>query len=182
MLGIIFACWRRIFGGLSTTIKFFEERGVQFILCIAVVFLWEWLAKGFEWYIALIIGLLVYYFFCKSHFPYFQCGTESMDYINEQLEKGRKIIFFNQVEWISKKLDFETWSKQWCFVGLTLRYVVFSLPVSLFVGWGFTVAGLAIPFIYNACFWLEFPACKIAKSPTNYAELFTGFLIGWALY
>ena len=182
MLGLLFSLWRRLFGGSSYFGKFLEQRGVQFILCVCLVFVWEFFINHYTWYIALIIGLLVYYFWCKGHFPYFQCGTESIDYINQELEKGRKPIFFNLVNKISAMFGFELWSKQWCFVGLTLRYVVFSLPVSLFVGWQFSVGALAIPFIYNACFWLNFPPCKLAKSPTNYAEIFSGFIIGWALY
>lgn len=182
-MGIIFAIWRRFFGGFEfKDDSWLGKRGLQMIFCIAIVTLYEWLAKGMLWYIALIVGVLVYIFWCKGHWYYFQCGMESDKYIDEELAKGRKPCMNWLVQPINKWLGFAERSKRYCFVGLLLRYFIYSLPVSLFVGWQFAICGFVIPFIYNACYWVEFPKCFMMKSPTNWAEFFSGLIIGWALW
>ncbi len=180
-MGVFFAFWRRFFGGYSGKLKFLDYRGVQMILCILTVFLWEWLYKGFIWYIAAIIAVLVYIFWCKGHFYYFKCGTEDNEYIDEQLAKGRKPAMNWIVAPVNKWFGFKERSKQYCFIGLMIRYFLWSLPVAFFVGWQFAVCGFCVPFIYNACFWIELPNCKFAKNPTNWAEWFSGLIIGWGL-
>lgn len=173
--------FRRYFGGYDGKLDFFESRGIQCIFCIALVFLYEWMVKGYLWFVAFIIGVLVYVFWCRGHYYYFKCGTESDKYIDEQEAKGRKPAMNWIVEPVNKWLGFEPRSKQYCFIGLMIRYFVWSLPVSLLVGWKFSACAFAIPFIYNAMFWVELPQTKFAKSPTNWAELLSGLIIGWAL-
>lgn len=180
-MGFLFALWRRLFGGYDTRYNSLENRGLQCIICITSVFLWEWLAKSYSWYISLIIGVLVYIFWCRGHFYYFQCGTESDIYIDECEKRGRKPAMNWLVAPINKWLGFEARSKQYCFIGMMVRYLLWSLPVSCFVGWHFSACAYAIPFIYNACFWVEFPKTKLASIPTNWAEIFSGLIIGWAL-
>ena len=180
-MGFLFALWRRFFGGYDSKYDLLEGRGIQTVICVVAVFLWE-LYKGYTWWASLIIGVLVYIFWCRGHFVYFKCGEESIDYIQEQFARGRKPMFFNQVNWISNKLGFEQFSRQWCFVGLFLRYFIYSLPISIIIGHQFTLAAIMIPFIYNACYWINFPCIKLAKSPTNWAELISGFVVGVGLY
>lgn len=180
-MGIIFAFFRRFFGGYDSRIDWLENRGVQMIFCIASVFLWE-LYKGFVWWKALLIGVLVYVFWCKGHWYYFKCGTEDDSYIDEQLAKGRKPAMNWIVKPINKLLGFAERSKQYCFVGLFVRYVLWSIPVSLLIGFHFTGCAMAIPFIYNAMFWVELPSNRFCGSPTNWAEWFAGIVIGYGLY
>ena len=180
-MGIFFAFWRRFFGGYDGRLDFLEERGVQMIICIVAVFLWEFFVKAKMWWLSLIIGVLVYIFWCCGHWYYFKCGTESNKYIDEELAKGRKPAMNWIVAPLNKLLGFKERSKQYCFIGLMIRYFVWSLPVAALVGWQFAVCGFCIPFIYNACFWVELPSWKFAGSPTNWAELFAGLIIGWAL-
>ena len=180
-MGSLFAIWRRLFGGYDTRYNSLENRGIQCILCVLAIFLWEWLAKEYLWWVSLIIGVLVYIFWCRGHFYYFQCGTESDAYIDECEKRGRKPAMNWLVAPVNKWLGFEARSKQYCFVGMMIRYFVWSLPVSFFVGWHFSACAYAIPFIYNACFWVEFPKTKLASIPTNWAEIFSGLIIGWAL-
>lgn len=180
-MGIFFAFWRRFFGGYDSKFNLLEYRGLQMILCIVAVFLWEYFIKHKPWYISVIIAVLVYIFWCCGHWYYFKCGTESNKYIDDEMAKGRKPAMNWLVKPVNKWLGFAERSKRYCFVGLMIRYFVWSLPVSAFVGWQFSAVAFTIPFIYNACFWVDFPKCKFASSPTNWAELFAGFAIGWAL-
>lgn len=180
-MGIFFSLWRRIFGGYDDDFKILDKRGVQMILCVLAVFAWEFFKQGKPWYISLAIAVLVYIFWCRGHWYYFQCGTESDAYIDEQMAKGRKPAMNWIVAPVNKWLGFAERSKQYCFVGLMIRYFVWSLPVAAFVGWEFAVCGFCIPFIYNACFWVDLPKNKMCGCPTNWAELFAGLIIGWAL-
>lgn len=181
-MGIWFSLWRRYFGGYEDEYKNgLEYRGVQMFLCILVVTLYEWLVKSHLWYISLLCGVLVYIFWCKGHYYYFKCGTESDAYIDECEAKGRKPAMNWLVAPVNKKIGFKPRTKLYCFVGMFLRYTLLAIPVAFIVGWQFMIASIYIPFIYNACFWLEFPSWKMAKSPTNWAELISGFIIGWAL-
>ena len=181
-MGIFFALWRRFFGGYDSKVDFLEYRAVQCVICVSVTFLWEFFAKSQNWYMSLIIALLVYIFWCRGHWYYFQCGTESDAYIDEQIANGRKPAMNWFVAPINKWLGFKERSKQYCFVGLIIRYCFWAIPLIYFVGWEFFACAFAIPFIYNAMFWVELPPLwKLAKSPTNWAELFAGLIIGWAL-
>lgn len=181
MIGWLLAFWRRLFGGYDAKLDFLEQRGIQCIVLIALVFCWEFFAKKFDIIHSLLIAFLVYMFFCKSHWYYFQCGMESDKYIDEELAKGRKPAMNWIVKPVNKWLGFEERSKRYCFVGLMIRYFSWSLPVACLVGWKFAVCGFCIPFIYNACYWVDFPKTKWCKSPTNWAEWFSGLIIGWGL-
>lgn len=181
-MGWLIACWRRFFGGYDAKINFLENRGVQCIILVTLIFLWEFFYKGVVWYLALLIGVLVYIFFCRGHWYYFKCGTESNEYIDEELAKGRKPAMNWLVAPVNKWLGFAERSKQYCFVGLMIRYFVYGVLVSAVLQqWSFAACAFCMPFIYNACFWVELPNCKFASSPTNWAELFAGLAIGWAL-
>lgn len=180
-MGWLLAIFRRLFGGGDSRFDFLEQRGVQMVICILSVFGWE-LFKGFVWWKALLIGVFVYIFFCKGHYYYFLCGTEDDAYIDEQEAKGRKPAMNWIVAPVNKWLGFEPRSIQYCFVGLMIRYVVWSLPVSAFIGFHFTACAMCVPFIYNAMFWCSLPNWWLCKSPTNWAEFFTGLVIGYALY
>lgn len=180
-MGWIIACWRRFFGGFDSRFDILEKRGIQCIFLISLIFCWEFFVKKFSIANSIAIAVLVYIFFCKSHWYYFKCGTEDNKYIDEEMAKGRKPAMNWLVAPICKWLGFAPRSKQYCFVGLMIRYFVWSLPVAAFVGWQFSAVAFTIPFIYNACFWVGFPNCKFASSPTNWAEIFDGLVIGWAL-
>lgn len=181
-MGIFFSIWRRLFGGGDSKFDFLEKRGVQMILCVVAVFLWEFFVKHKLWYISLIVAVSVYIFWCKGHWYYFQCGMESDQYIDEEMAKGRKPAMNWIVKPVNKWLGFKERSIQYCFVGLMIRYFLWSLPVSLFVGWQFAVCGFCIPFIYNAMYWVKLPKWWLMNSPTNWAEFFNGLIIGWALW
>ena len=70
-MGIFFGLWRRIFGGYDCKFDIFDKRGIQMIICILTVFLWEWLVVHKVWYISAIVAVFVYIFWCKGHFYYF---------------------------------------------------------------------------------------------------------------
>lgn len=180
-MGLILAFFRRFFGGYDSKFDWLEKRGVQAVICIVAVFCWE-MWRGFVWWKALAISVFVYIFWCEGHWYYFKCGTEDDKYIDEQLAKGRKPALNWIVAPICKILRFEPRSKQYCFVGMMARYVIYSIPVSLFVGFHFTAGGMAIPFVYNAMFWVNLPKTRFCKSPTNWAEWFAGLIIGYCLY
>lgn len=181
MIGWLMAIWRRFFGGYDSKFDFLEHRGVQMITCVLLVFLWEYFAKGFIWYKAIAISIFVYIFWCRGHFYYFQCGTESDKYIDEQLAKGRKPAMNWIVSRINKVLGFKERSRQYCFVGLIIRYTFWALPICILIGWQFLPCAFAIPFVYNAMFWVQLPNYWMMKSPTNWAEFFSGLIIGWGL-
>ncbi len=181
-MGLLLAIWRRIFGGADLKWDFLEQRGVQMILLIIAVGLWECLIKGYSWYMSLVIGGLVYLFWCGGHWYYFQCGTESDKYIDDELASGRKPCLDWLVRPINKRLGFPERSKRYCFIGMLCRYGLYSIPASLFVGSSFFIVGCLVPFIYNACYWINLPKVKYMQSPTNWAEFITGLFIGWALW
>lgn len=181
-MGIFFAFWRRFFGGYDSKFNLLEYRGLQMILCVVAVFAWEFFKQGKPWYISAIAAVLVYIFWCRGHWYYFKCGTEDDAYIDEEMAKGRKPAMNWLVAPICKWLGFAERSKQYCFVGLMIRYFVYGVLVSAVLQqWSFAACSFCIPFVYNACFWVEFPNCKFASSPTNWAEIFDGLVIGWAL-
>ena len=180
-MGVFLAIWRRFFGGYDSKIDILEQRGVQMIICLLAVFLWEFFAKAKVWYIALAVAVMTYIFWCCGHWYYFKCGTEDNQYIDDELAKGRKPAMNWIVAPICKWLGFAPRSRQYCFVGMVVRYFGYSLLLAPFVGWHFIAVGFAVPFIYNACFWVDFPNCKFASSPTNWAEIYAGLAIGWGL-
>ena len=181
-MGLLFAIWRRFFGGYDSKLDFLEHRGVQMILCVLAVFLWEFFVKNQPWYNSVLIGVFIYIFWCRGHWYYFKCGTEDNEYIDEQLAKGRKPAMNWLVATVNKWLGFKERTREYCFVGLMMRYFLWSLPVAYFVGWQFAVCGFCIPFIYNAMFWVNLPKWKLCGNQTNWAEFFNGLIIGWGLW
>ena len=103
------------------------------------------------------------------------------EYIDEQEAKGRKPAMNWIVEPVNKWLGFKPRSKQYCFVGMMIRYCFCAIPLMFLVGMKFFACAFAIPFIYNAMFWVELPNTKYCSSPTNWGEWFSGLIIGWAL-
>ena len=180
-MGIFFSIWRRFFGGYDSKLDFLEQRGLQMIFCVVAVFLWEFFVKHLAWYNALGAAVFTYIFWCCGHWYYFKCGTEGNEYIDEEMAKGRKPALNWIVKPVNKWLGFAERSKQYCFVGLMIRYFVWSLPVAWFVGWQFAACAFCVPFVYNACFWVQFPKWWAMGSPTNWAEFFAGLIIGWGL-
>lgn len=180
-MGIFFALWRRFFGGYDSKFDFLEYRGLQMIFCLIAVFAWEFFKQGKPLYISLIVAVLVYIFWCRGHWYYFKCGTEDESYIDEEMAKGRKPAMNWLVSPVNKWFGFKERTEQYCFVGLIMRYTLYAIPLIFFVGWKFIAVGFAIPFIYNAMFWVELPKWRFASSPTNWAELFSGLIIGWGL-
>lgn len=180
-MGIFFAFWRRFFGGYDSKFNFLEYRGVQMILCVLTVFVWEFFKQGKPWQISLFVAVWIYIYWCCGHWPWYTCGTENQDYIDSELARGRKPALNWIVEPIRKWLGFKEWSSEHCFIGLMVRYTIYAIPLIFFVGWKFFAVSFAIPFIYNAMYWVELPKCKIASNATNWAELFSGLIIGWGL-
>lgn len=178
----LIAFFRRYFGGYDSKFNFLENRGVQCVFLITVVFVWEFFVYQKNYIISFLIGLFVYIFFSVGHWYYYKCGTEDDAYIDEQLAKGRKPCLNWLVKPINKLFGFEERSKQYCFVGLFIRYTLYSIPVSCFIGFHFTGCAMAIPFVYNAMFWVNLPQNKFCGSPTNWAEWFAGLIIGYGLY
>ena len=181
-MGIFFAIWRRFFGGWDSKLDFLENRGVQAVLCIAAVFAWEMIKHQRTWYWSLAIAIWTYIFWCVGHWYWYKSGTESDEYIDEQLAKGRKPALNWLVAPINKWLGFEPRSKQACFVGMNIRYTLCAIPMIYMVGFQFYACAFAIPFIYSAMFWVELPNTKFCAGPTNWAEYFSGLIIGWALF
>lgn len=189
MFGILAGLLRRLLGGWHSTIPVLKERGFQVFLCVLLYFpillfndygtyLQEHLNR---WIFASLACACVIFEIIVGHYYYFKCGTEDDKYIDEQEAKGRKPAMNWIVSPVNKLLGFKPRSKQYCFVGMFLRYFICSLPASLFVGWQFAICGFVVPFIYNAMFWVDLPKTKLSSGPTGYAEFFTGLIIGWAL-
>ena len=112
-----------------------------------------------------------------GHFPGFKCGTESRDYIDEELAKGRKIPYKKIIDWLGKIRGFEEFGREWCFWQLILCKTVRLIPVSLLLGSQFIFIGLCVAFVYNACYWVELkPYRKLMVTPTNWGEFFQGCL------
>ena len=185
MLAILSGFFRRLLGGWLSSVPIIKERGFQWVLCFCLYFpvLYfmnynTWLFDLLPtWLFATLGALGVIYAETKGHFPGFQCGMESIDYINECLAKGRKIPYQKFVDWLGEKRGFEQFGKEWCFWQLILCKTVCCIVPSLFVGWHFMFIGLAVGFVYPALYWVELkPFKKIMVTPTNWGEFFQGVL------
>ena len=186
---------RRLLGGWLSTVSFFKERGVQWGLGILLygtaiycktsflggydTFLFSWLNR---WLFVVLGAVSVVWCMTKGHFPGFLCGTESLDYIKEQLSNGRKISFQKVVDWIMSKRGFEQFGKEWCFWQLLLNKTVYYCVLALFFGCQFAFIGIAVALAYNAMFWAQLKNFKnILASPTNWGEFWQGYFIMWGL-
>ncbi len=184
-MGFISGILRRILGGLWGNVPVIKERGIQWLLCALIyaptIYFCTyhtraeaWLPK---WLFTIISTFLLILAETKGHFPGFQCGTESREYIDEQLAKGRKIPYHEIVNWFGKIRGYKEFDREWCFWQLILCKTVWLIPVSLMLGNQFIFIGLSVAFVYNACFWVELkPFKKIMTSPTNWGEFFQGVL------
>lgn len=189
MIGFISGILRRIFGGLASKLPILKERGVQWILYFLLygtILYFNQYNTWAEMHLNKIVFVIFAYFFIMieistGHYYYFKMGTESDEYIDEQEAKGRKPAMDWLVRPVNKLLGFEPRKAQYCFVGMFIRYFVWSLPVSVFVGWSFSACAFAIPFIYAGMFWVKLPKFLICNGETNWAEFFSGLIIGWAL-
>lgn len=184
-MGFIAGLLRRIIGGMWSNVPIIKERGIQWLL----LFLIYAPAIYFNHYNTFIEGLLPKWLFTiiatilliiaetKGHFPGFLCGTESLEYIEEQLAKGRKIPYHKLISWFGKIRGFEEFGREWCFWQLTLCKTICLIPVSAFLGSQFIFIGLCVAFVYNACFWVELkPFKNLMVTPTNWGEFFQGCL------
>lgn len=185
MLSFISGLYRRLLGGWLSNVPIIKERGVQWILCALlygpVIYFLDYNTWLFEflphWIFVILSTLLLIIAETKSHFPGFKCGTESLDYINEQKAKGRSIDYEKFVNWIAKKRGIEQYGKEWCFYQLVLCKTMWLIPVSLLLGCQFIFIGVCVAFAYNAAFWIGFKDFKkILTSPTNWGEFFQGAL------
>jgi hypothetical protein len=189
-MGFISGIIRRLLGGLKTKFKILGERGFL-IACLVLIYApviyfshYHTYLEGLipKWLFTIIVTALVIVSELKGHFPGFMCGTEDPAYIDEQLAKGRKIPYRRIVNWWGKVRGFDEFGEEWCFWQLILCKTVWTLPVVCFVGSQFWFAGLCTAFAYNAMFWVDMkPFKKILVSPTNWAEWFSGLIIGWSL-
>lgn len=179
-MGILIGIWRRIFGGAAESIEWLKERGVQAAMMMLVVFIARRLT-GADVLNCLLTSVAAYVFFAGGHYYYFLMGTESDEYIDEQEAKGRKPALNWLVEPLNKLIGFEPRSKEYCFIGMAVRYILYSIPLMLCVGSAGLIAGAAVPFIYAAMFYVDLPKVWWFQGPTNWAEFFTGMLIGWSI-
>lgn len=185
MLGILSGLLRRILGGFWSNVPIIKQRGVQWLLCaliyVPTIYLCTyhthmeaWLPK---WAFTIIATLLLIIAETSGHFPSFQCGTESREYIDEEVAKGRKIPYKRLVDWFGKIRGYEEYDREWCFWQLILCKTVRLIPVSVFLGSQYIFIGLSVAFVYNACYWVELkPFKKLMTSPTNWGEFFQGVL------
>ena len=177
---------RRLLGGWCSKVPVIKERGVQWLLCFLLyaptiyfctyhTHLAEWLPK---WIFTLLATFCVIWAETKAHFPGFQCGCESLDYINECIAKGRKIHFEKFVDWIGEKRGFEKWGREWCFWQLLCCKTVYLCVPALFVGGQLLLVGIITACAYNCFYWVQMKDFKkLLTSPTNWGEFVQGMFI-----
>lgn len=189
LLKVLSGLARRLLGGWLSTKKIISERGIQWIIAIVLYTLaclvQIHFARGYntwlfdllpEWLFIPCGVLLLVISESRGHFPSFQCGTESMEYIQQELAKGRKIPYKKTVDKIAKYRGFDEYNKEWCFWQLLLCKTVWLIPVSFFFGMQFIFIGVLVTFAYNACYWIQFKSVKnVLITPTNFGE----FIQGW---
>lgn len=191
MLGILSGLLRRILGGFWSDVPIIKQRGIQWLLCALLYapFIYflpyhTYLAGVMpKWLFTIISTFLLIYAETKGHFPGFLCGTESREYIDEEVAKGRKIPFKKIVDWWGKVRGYEEYGREWCFWQLILCKTVYLIPASAFLGIQYIFIGLCVAFVYNACFWVELkPYKKLLVTPTNWGEFFQGCLYFQGLF
>lgn len=187
---------RRLIGGWQYTAKIISERGVQWLIgfiiygaAIAIQVNWfggyhTFLYDKLNVWVFAILGIVsVMLCLTKGHFPGFMCGTESLEYINEQLANGRKIKFQKIVDWIGKKRGLEQFGREWCFWQLLLCKTTACILPALFFGSQFIAVGILVTFAYNAMFWVNpKPIGASVNSPTNWGEAVQGYMVMSALF
>lgn len=185
MIGWISGLLRRILGGFWSDVPVIKERGIQWILCALLyapfIYYLEYhtyLARVLpKWLFATLATISLIYAETKGHFPGFGGGTISLDYIKEELAKGRKIPYKRIIDWWGKVRGFEEYGREWCFWQLILCKTICLIPASLLLGNQYMFIGVAVAYVYNACYWVELkPFKKLMVTPTNWGEFFQGCL------
>lgn len=190
-MGFISGILRRIIGGVWDNVPIIKSRAVQWCLCALlyapVIYLRDyhtWAESVLpNWLFTTLATLLLIIAETTGHFPGFQCGTESIDYINEQIANGRKIPYKGIIDWLGKVRGFKEYGREWCFWQLILCKTICLIPVCIMLGTQYIFIGLCVAFVYNACFWVELrPFKKLMTSPTNWGEFFQGCLYFQGLF
>lgn len=185
---------RRLLGGWLSTKEIISERGVQWAIGVLLygsailikstwlggynTWLYDWLNV---WLFALLGSISVVLCITAGHFPGFMCGTESREYIDEQINNGREIKFQKLIDWLGNKRGFEQFGKEWCFWQLLACKVSACILPSFFFGYQFIIVGALVAFAYNAMFWVQLKPFRFLSSPTNYAEFIQGWYVMGAL-
>ena len=198
-MGILFkaisGCLRRLLGGWLSDVSIIKERGVQWAIgvllygsAILIKSFWlggynTWLFDWINvWVFALLGSVAVLLSITSGHFPSFLAGTESLEYIQEQLANGRKIKFHKLINWLGEKRGFDEFGKEWCFWHLLVVKVTACILPAFFFGYQFIIVGALIAFAYPAMFWVQLkPFGKCLTSPTNFGEFITGWYVMGAL-
>ncbi len=182
---------RRLLGGWLSAKKIISERGIQWVLCFAFYYpiiyfnsYNTWLYELFNIHVFAILGSFsLIWCLTKGHFPGFQCGLESLDYINKCISEGRKIPFQKIVDWIANKRGFNQYDKEWCFWQLIINKTLYACVPALFFGFHFIIIGFAVALAYNAMFWVKLkPFRNILVTPTNWGEFWQGWLMCLGLF
>lgn len=186
---------RRLLGGWLSAKDIISERGVQWAIGVLLygaaiyikgawfggyhTWLFDWLPL---WCFALLGAVVVVLCLTTGHFPSFMCGTESRQYIDEQLAGGRKIRFHNLINWLGEKRGFKEFDYEWCFWHLMAVKTTACILPAFFFGYHFIVVGALVAFAYNAMFWVQLkPYKNILASPTNWGEFWQGWFVMGAL-
>lgn len=191
VISLLSGLLRRLLGGWMSDASIIKERGVQWFIGVLLygsviyakvnwlgdynTWLFDWLPL---WLFALLGALAVVLCLTDGHFPGFMCGTESRDYIEEQIAKGRDIPFRDAVDWIGSYRGFVQYGTEWCFWQLLFCKLSACIIPSLFFGLSFMWVGLVTALAYPAMFHAKLrPVKNIVTSPTGYGEFIQGFFI-----
>lgn len=191
-MGFISGLLRRIIGGFWSDVPIIKQRGIQWLLC-ALLYAPVIYLRDYHGYLTFLIPnkiiftivstLLLIIAETKGHFPGFKCGTESREYIDEEVAKGRKIPYKIIIDWFGKIRGYEEYSREWCFWQLILCKTICLIPVALLLGNQYFFIGLCVAFVYNACYWVELkPFKKLMVTPTNWGEFFQGCMYFQGLF
>lgn len=188
-MGYLSGLLRRLLGGWLSTKEIISERGIQWLLCFILfspVIYFKDAPQYMSWmphWLFVILGALsVIWYLTKGHFPSFLCGTESLEYINEQLANGREIPYRWFPDWLMNKRGFDEYGKEWCFWHLAFIKTLYAIVPALFFGAQFVFIGFLVAALYNAMFWVSMkPYKNILTSPTNWGEFWQGYLVMWGL-
>ena len=194
-MAFLLGLYRRLLGGWLSTINIISERGVQWIigviLCGSVLYtkitwfgsynttLYSCLNK---WVFIILASLSIVYWLTKGHWPALKQGTEDPAYIEEQLNKGRKIPLRKLITWFGKKRGFVEFDKEWCFWQMLLLKTLYALIPSIFIGPQFLLIGNIVGFTYGCMYWSNLKSFKrVLNSPTNWSEFWSGYFCFWGM-
>lgn len=180
-----------MFGGWQSTAAIISERGVQWLVGALLYSPLLWLVDSpsivgdylprWAWIPLATISILWY--MTKGHFPGFMMGTESREYIDEQIKNGRTIPFEKLVDRIANYRGYEKFGINWCFVQLCFCKIGYAVVPALLVGWEFMLVGWATAMTYPAMFYVKPKSvANFLGGPTSWAEFWQGWYIAIALY